>query len=75
MSPQQAEITRGATPSGLQRAPVDRGGKRRAMMKPIVRTTAICLLFAIAGLSPAHAAWVPNGVAVAPSPDPVPGVP
>ncbi len=45
------------------------------MMKRIVRTTALILLLAIAGLSSAHAEWIPNGTAVAPSPDPVPGAP
>jgi hypothetical protein len=54
---------------------VDRGGKRSAMMSRIVRIPALCLFLMIVGLSSARAAWVPNGVAVALSPDPVPSAP
>ncbi len=45
------------------------------MMKHLVRTTALSLLLAIAGLSSAYAEWIPNGIAVALFPDPVPGAP
>jgi hypothetical protein len=45
------------------------------MMKRIVRLSALCLFLVMAGASPALAAWVPNGVAVAFFPDPVPGAP
>jgi hypothetical protein len=44
-------------------------------MERIVRISALCLLLTIVGLSSAHAAWIPNGVALAPSPDPVPAAP
>jgi hypothetical protein len=45
------------------------------MMKRIVSMLALCPFLMIVGLSPADAAWIPDGVAVAPSPDPVPGAP
>ncbi|MDD4858378.1 MAG: hypothetical protein PHD74_09780, partial [Candidatus Krumholzibacteria bacterium] len=41
----------------------------------MVQTLVLCSIFTIIGLSSAHAAWVTNGVAVAPSLDPVPGAP
>jgi hypothetical protein len=75
-SSKQAETARDAIPIRASLcARTDRGGKRQAMMKRIVRIQALCLFLVIAGLSSVHAAWVPNGVAVVPFPDPVPGAP
>jgi hypothetical protein len=44
-------------------------------MRRIVHILASCSFLLGLGFSFAHAGWVPNGVAVAPVPDPVPGAP